>query len=46
MIFRDKVIIFSQAGMLPESAFRELIAKAKALDMAKVHADLAARGGA
>ncbi len=45
MIFRDKVIIFSQAGMLPEGAFRELISKAKALDMARVHADLAARGG-
>jgi thioredoxin 1 len=37
MIFREKVIIFSQAGALPEPSFRELIAKAGELDMAEVH---------
>jgi thioredoxin 1 len=33
MIFREKIVIFSQAGMLPESALEELIGKVKALDM-------------
>lgn len=36
MIFRDKVIIFSQPGALPESAFKELIGKASELDMDEV----------
>lgn len=40
MIFRDQVIIFSQAGALPESSFRELIEKARALDMDQVRADI------
>lgn len=37
MIFREQVIIFSQAGALPETAFKDLIGKAKELDMAEVH---------
>lgn len=37
MIFREKVIIFNQAGALPESGFRDLIQKASELDMAEVH---------
>ncbi len=37
MIFREHVIIFSEAGALPESAFRELVGKAGELDMAEVH---------
>ncbi len=36
MIFREKIIIFSQPGALPESAFRELIGKAGDLDMDEV----------
>ncbi|MEJ1376222.1 MAG: thioredoxin, partial [Candidatus Sedimenticola sp. (ex Thyasira tokunagai)] len=36
MIFREKVIIFSQAGALPESGFRDLVEKASELDMAEV----------
>ena len=36
MIFRDKIIIFSQPGALPESAFKELISKASELDMDEV----------
>jgi thioredoxin 1 len=36
MIFRDQIIIFSQAGALPETQFRDLLAKAKELDMAEV----------
>ena len=41
MIFRDQVIIFSQAGALPEGSFRDLLAKASELDMDKVRADIA-----
>ena len=41
MIFREKVIIFSQAGALPEGAFRDLIGKAGELDMAEVHKQIA-----
>ena len=37
MIFREKVIIYSEAGALPEGAFRELVTKAGELDMAEVH---------
>lgn len=41
MIFRENVIIFSEAGALPESAFRELVSKASELDMAEVHKQIA-----
>ncbi|MGB5734322.1 MAG: thioredoxin [Thiohalocapsa sp.] len=41
MIFRDQVIIFSQAGALPEGSLRDLVAKAAELDMDKVRADIA-----
>jgi len=46
MIFREQVIIFSQAGALPESQFRDLIVKAKALDMAEVKQQIAAEQAA
>jgi thioredoxin 1 len=36
MIFREKVIIFSQPGALPESAFKQLVDRAGELDMAEV----------
>jgi len=41
MIFRDQVVIFSQAGALPEGSLRDLLAKAGELDMEKVRADIA-----
>ena len=37
MIFREKVIIFSQPGAMPEGSFRDLVTKAGELDMAEVH---------
>ena len=43
MIFREQVIIYSQAGALPESRFRDLIEKAKELDMAEERRKIAAR---
>ena len=33
MIFRQQIVIFSQAGMLPESGLIDVIAKTKELDM-------------
>jgi thioredoxin len=43
MVFRDKVILFQQAGALPGNALEQVITQAKALDMAKVHAELSAQ---
>jgi thioredoxin 1 len=41
MIFREKIIIFSRPGALPESHFRDLIEKANNLDMAEVRKQIA-----
>jgi thioredoxin 1 len=43
MVFREKVILFSQPGALPGSALEQVITQAKALDMAKVHAEVQAQ---
>ena len=42
MILRDKILLFSQPGALPEAALEELIQKARDLDMDKVRAEIAA----
>jgi thioredoxin len=42
MVFREKVILFQQAGALPGNALDQVIAQAKAMDMAKVRQELAA----
>ena len=41
MIIREQIAIFSQAGMLPESALEDIIGKVKALDMDQVRKDVA-----
>ena len=41
IVFREKVILFQQAGALPGNALEQVISQAKALDMAKVHAEVA-----
>jgi len=41
MMFRDQIIIFAQPGMLPASAFEELIGKARELDMDQVRKEIA-----
>jgi len=46
MVFREKVILFQQAGALPGNALEQVIAQAKALDMAKVHAEISQHQGA
>jgi len=43
MVFREQVVLFSQPGMLPKSALHEVIKTSQALDMAKVHAEIAAQ---
>ncbi len=48
MVFRDKILLFSQPGALPEAALEDLIRQVRALDMEKVRAEVAAQaqGGA
>lgn len=41
MIFRDGILLFNQAGALPEPALKELIGKVQGLNMADVHAEIA-----
>lgn len=41
MIFREKVIIYSEPGSLPASALEDLIVKVRELDMAQVHKEIA-----
>ncbi len=41
MILRDKVLLYSQAGALPEAALEDLIKQVRALDMDKVRAEIA-----
>jgi thioredoxin 1 len=41
MVFREKVLLYAQPGMLPAEALEDLIGKVQALDMAAVHAEVA-----
>src|SRR3979490_1315674 len=43
MFFREKVILFSQAGALPGSALEQVITQGRELDMAAVHKEIADR---
>ncbi len=40
-IFREKVLLFAQPGMLPAEALEDLVGKVKELDMVAVHAEAA-----
>jgi thioredoxin 1 len=42
MIFRQQVLLYNQAGALPQHALEELVGKARALDMDAVKAEIAA----
>ena len=46
MVFREKVIVFSQPGALPGTALEEIIGKASELDMDKIRAEIAAEEAA
>ncbi|MDD3447954.1 MAG: thioredoxin [Gammaproteobacteria bacterium] len=41
MVFREKVILFSQPGALPGSALEQLIGQIREVDMAEVHRQIA-----
>jgi len=45
MVFREKVILFQQAGALPGSALEQVISQAKSLDMTKVHQEVNSKNG-
>jgi thioredoxin 1 len=45
MAIREQVVLFQQAGAMPEEAFRDLVTKVMALDMAEIHADIAKENG-
>ena len=42
MMFREQIIIYSEAGALPEMAFKDIVERASDLDMAKVREQIAA----
>jgi len=46
MVFREKVLLFQQAGALPGQALEQVLSQARALDMAKVHQEIAAQSAA
>ncbi len=41
MIFREKIVLFSQPGALPGAGLEQIVEKTRALDMAQVHAEIA-----
>jgi thioredoxin len=43
MVFRENVILFQQAGALPGQALEQVLTQVKSLDMATVHAEIAAQ---
>ena len=43
MVFREKVIVFSQPGVMAEGALTQLVAGIEVLDMEIVHKDIAAQ---
>ncbi len=43
MAFREGVLVYSRPGALPPAALEDLIARVESLDMADVHAKIAAR---
>ena len=46
MAFRQGVLVFNQAGALPKQSLEQVIQTVKGLDMAEVHAQLAAQKAA
>lgn len=46
MIVRDQVVVFSQAGALPEAALTDLVSQVRALDMEAIKKEIAEQGAA
>ena len=44
MVFREKVILYAEAGSLPAAALEQVITQAKGVDMSAVHREIAERG--
>ena len=44
-VIREGVMVFRESGALPASALEQVIEQVRALDMAKVHADVAGQQG-
>jgi len=42
MVFREQIVLFSEAGMLPESGLEQLVKQVEELDMDKVREEIAA----
>lgn len=42
MVFREQILLYSQAGALPAAALEQLISQVRELDMDKVHEQVAA----
>jgi thioredoxin-like negative regulator of GroEL len=42
MMFRDGILLFNQAGALPEPALEDIITQARGLDMNAIRAELEA----
>ena len=45
MVFREQIIVFSQPGALPQSAFEQVVARAKQIDMDEVRKQIGEGGG-
>lgn len=43
MVFRERVLLFQHSGALSESQLEELVEQVKAVNMAEVHAEIAAQ---
>jgi thioredoxin 1 len=46
MVFRESVVLYADAGALPPATLEEVLTKVKAVDMAEVHREIAAREAA
>jgi thioredoxin 1 len=46
MFFREQVILYAEAGALPPPMLEEVVTRAKAVDMADVHREVAAQQAA
>jgi len=46
MVFREKVILYAEAGSLPAAALEQVINQVKGVDMRAVHREIAERGTA
>jgi thioredoxin 1 len=44
MVFREKVILYSEAGSLPAATLEQVITQVKGVDMPAVHREIAERG--